>query len=179
LGAPLEAAAVPSPRIPENDLEVCAPPGCAIDLPLAPGELKAATPLQSLLARWDMNRDPVRFWKTFGDEATLAWLSPSHLLFAFNAHPLIRRARASNFNTLRRVIRAVLLDANSRTVVRAVDWELTDTRRYLWPIDGNRILVHVGNELRIYGENLRLSAVFRSRVRFPLFASLRTKASWP
>src|SRR5438067_424957 len=55
-----------------------------------------------------------------------------------------------------RVIRAVLLDTQTHTVARAVDWEITDTRRYLWLLDGNRILVHVGNELRVYGPGLKV-----------------------
>ena len=151
---PSGAASVPSPPIPENDLEVCAPPGCAIDLPLAPGELEGRDAASIAVGPLGYGPRPRQVLDDFGDDETLAWVSPYHLHVTFNAHPLIRRAWSSNAGTLRRVIRAVLLDAKKRTGVRAVEWEITDTRRYLWPIDGNRILVHVGNELRIYGENL-------------------------
>ncbi len=142
--------------VPENDLEVCAPPGCAVDLPVAAMEFAGhdATPIAIHPFGYVPRSRTVL--GDFGNEEALTWLSPTHLLFAFNAHPLIRRAWSPNSNTLKRVIRAVLLDTNSRTVVRAVDWEITDTRQFLWPLDGNRILVHVGNELRIYGDKLEL-----------------------
>lgn len=156
LAEALGTSAVSAPPIPENDLEVCAPPGCAVDLPLSAHELEGRNAASIAVRPLGYEPRTSQILHDFGDEETLAWLGTSHLLFAFNAHPLIRRSQASNSSTLRRVIRAVLLDAGSRTVVRAVDWEITDTRRYLWPIEGNRILVHVGNELRIYGEDLEV-----------------------
>jgi hypothetical protein len=154
--APAGASPAPPPAVPENDLEVCAPPGCAVDLPVAAHELAGHD--ATSIAVHPLGYEPrlQTALEDFGNEETLAWLGPSDLLFAFNAHPLIRRPGGRNANTLRRVIRAVLLDVDSRTVVRAVDWEITDTRQYLWPMDGNRILVHVGNELRVYGEKLKL-----------------------
>jgi hypothetical protein len=149
-----EATAVASPPLPENDLEVCAPPGCAVDLPVTPSELEGRK--SAAIAVRPLGYEPRshQVLDDFGDEEALAWLSPSQLLFAFNTHPLIRRT--PNSSTVRRVIRAVLLDAEHRTVIRAVDWEIPDIRRYLWPFDGNRILVHVGNELRVYGANLEM-----------------------
>jgi len=158
LGSPAKAGVSPAsfPAVPENDLEVCAPPGCAVDLPVA--ALEFAGHDATSIATHPLGYVPRSrtVLGDFGHEEALAWLGPSHLLFVFNAHPLIRRAWSPNSNTLRRVIRAVLLDTDSRTVVRAVDWEITDTRQFLWPMDGNRILVHVGNELRVYRDNLEL-----------------------
>ena len=156
LGTASEAALVHSPPTPENNLEVCAPPGCAVDLPLSPHELEGHNATSIAVRPLGYEPRPSQILHDFSDEETLTWLGSSHLLFAFNAHPLIRRSASSHSGTLRRVIRAVLLDAKNRTVVRAVDWEITDTRRYLWPIEGNRILVHIGNELRVYGENLEV-----------------------
>jgi hypothetical protein len=92
--------------------------------------------------------------KDFGSEETVTWLNPTHLLFAFNPHPLIARSASSDVNAPCRMIRAVLLDIENPIMARSVDGEIADTRRFLWPIDGNRVLVHVGNELRVYDENL-------------------------
>jgi hypothetical protein len=96
----------------------------------------------------------------FNDEEALAWLGPGHLLLAFNSHPLIYRGGASSTSAPRRVIRAVLLDTARRTVERAVDWQINDSHRYLWPLNANHILVHAGNELRIYDANLAVERRF-------------------
>ena len=48
------------------------------------------------------------------------------------------------------------------TMPDAVDWELPDDRRYLWPLSEGRVLVHVGSELRIYGAGLKI----QNRVSF-------------
>jgi hypothetical protein len=145
-----------SPPIPENDLEVCAPPGCVVDLPVEARELAGSD--GSSIAVRPLGYEP-RLQQTridFGDDDALAWLSRSQLLFAFNPHPLIRRSWSANSVALRRLVRAELLDVESRKVIQAVDWEITDTGRYLWPIVGNRILVHVGNKLRVYAADLEL-----------------------
>jgi hypothetical protein len=54
----------------------------------------------------------------------------------------------------------VLLDAQSRNVLRSLDWQIGDAQRYLWQLDANRILVHIGNELRIYGAGLDVERTF-------------------
>jgi hypothetical protein len=49
------------------------------------------------------------------------------------------------------MVRAVLLHASSRAVIRVVDWEIRDRQRYIWQLDPTHVLVHVGDELRVYG----------------------------
>jgi hypothetical protein len=154
--APSEPAPVTAPPIPENDLEGCAPPSCAIDVPLAAPDLAGRDAASISILPLGYKPRPSQMQIDFGNEETLTWLNSSHLLFAFNPHLLIERSATSNLNAPRRVIRALLLDVQKPTVARTIDWEITDTRRFLWPIDGNRILVHVGNELRIYNENLEV-----------------------
>jgi len=149
-------SAPPSPPTPINNINVCAPPGCVVDRPVTVNELinrdTASIPTLPLgyAAR------PQKVLGDFGDDEMLAWLGSRELLLAFNRHPLIHRSGDSVSGEPRRVIRAVLLDAQTHSVVRAVDWDITDTQRYLWPIGTNRILVHVGNELRVYREGLEL-----------------------
>jgi hypothetical protein len=56
----------------------------------------------------------------------------------------------------RRVIRAALLNTETRQITRTVDWELPDNREYLWPLAENRVLVHVASELRVYASELKI-----------------------
>lgn len=154
--APSEAMPVSSRPIPENDLETCAPPSCAIDRPLSASDLAGNDAATISILPLGYKPRPGQMQTDFGNEETLTWLNSSHLLFAFNPHLLIARDATSHLNATRRVIRAVLLDVQNPSMARTVDWEITDTHRFLWPIDGNRILVHAGNELRIYDENLEV-----------------------
>src|SRR3954447_24790533 len=120
-----------APPAPVNDLEVCAPPGCAVDLPVTTKDLSnrdaASIPIQPL----GYAPRTQKILGDFGNEEMLAWLGPRELLLAFNSHPLIHRSGSSPSGMPHRVIRAVLLDTETHTVARAVDWEITDTHRYL------------------------------------------------
>lgn len=155
-----ETVVQPSPAVaapvPASDIEVCAPPGCAVDLPVNPKELEGHA--GSSIATRPLGYAPRsnKILNAFADEESVAWLGSDQLLFAFNPHHLIRRGPALNFNNTERVIRAVLLNTATRDIVRAVDWEIADERRYLWTLDKDRILVHVGNELRVYGAGLEV-----------------------
>jgi hypothetical protein len=149
-------APLPQPPARVNDLAVCAPPGCAIDLPVTARDLEGHQ--ATSIAVRPLGYAP-RFNKIvagFEEEEALVWLGPHQLLFTFNPHRLIRRPAAGNSGQTMRVMRAALLDPATHNVLRAVDWEITDSHRYLWPIDGDRILVHVGNELRIYRQGLEV-----------------------
>lgn len=139
---------------PVNDLSICAPPGCAVDDPIDAEDLKGDT--ADAIATGPLGYAPRSRKKMddLSDDESLIWIDSRHLLFAFDIHPLIRRGNALGMPTTRRMVRAVLLDAQTHEVTRVVDWEITDTRRFIWPLDGKRILVHVGNELRVYGETL-------------------------
>jgi hypothetical protein len=154
-GGPLHSDATPA-----NDLEVCAPPGCAVDLPVCANDLEGRDGASIALNSLGFVRRPRRVLGDFTDEEAVAWLSPQQLLFAFNPHVLIRREGGQASNETRRMIRAVLMNAQSRTVMRVVDWEITDARRYVWQLDEGHILVHVGNELRIYGAGLEMERRF-------------------
>lgn len=151
---PVPAAAMAAGNF--DNLEVCAPPGCALDLPVTANELAGLGATSIAIRPLGYVPRSHKAMYDFDDEETLAWIGPQELLFTFNPHPLIRRGGASRNGAHIRMIRAVLLDAHSRNILRAVDWELTDSRRYLWQLDGNRILVHVGNELRVYRAGMEL-----------------------
>jgi hypothetical protein len=154
LGKDGSSPPLPAPA-PVNDLEVCAPPGCAVDLPATAEELEGRGADSIAIGALGYAPRARRVLDDFGDEEALAWLSPRQMLFTFNPHALIRREGPASRAT-HRMIRAVVLDVQSHSVTRAVDWEVTDTRRYLWPLSGSRILVHVGNELRVYTAGLEI-----------------------
>jgi hypothetical protein len=139
-----------------NDIEVCAPPGCSVDLPVTSEQLQGATEISIETRPLGYTPRPAMILRDFNQDEALAWLGPQQLLFAFNVHGLISREGVANWKATRRKIRAVLLNTQNRSVLRAVDWEIVDSKRFLWPLSNDRVLVHVGNELRIYGAGLEV-----------------------
>jgi hypothetical protein len=75
---------------------------------------------------------------------------------SFNPHKLIYREGDTSADAPLRTIRAVLLDTVRKKVVGTANWELSDSGEYLWQISGDRLLAHVGNELRVYDAQLQL-----------------------
>jgi len=142
------------PAAPVIDLDACAPPGCAVDLPVEPGEFQGRKPATVDVRALGYAPRTHKILQEFEEEDALAWLGNNELLFTFNPHPLVQRSSVRTGTV--RVIRAVLLDARSHSAIRAMDWQISDEGRYLWPLDGGRVLVHVGNELRVYGAGLEL-----------------------
>ena len=93
----------------------------------------------------------------FDYDASIAYLGPTQFLFTFNPHILVPRSgsEANSFRKLR-IVRAVLIDLEKKEIVKTVDWRVPDSGRYLWPIGENQVLIHVGQELRVYGPGLQL-----------------------
>ena len=154
--AALVKADVPKapPKPPEPDVEVCEPPSCSMALPAADmvgvGRAAKSFSLHELgyAPRYGVEMDD------FNHDAALAYLGPDRLLVTFNPHTLIRRAEEDWDSA--RVIRAALLDTATLKVIRTVDWHVSDRRQYLWPVGDDRVLVHVGAELRVYGPDLKI-----------------------
>jgi hypothetical protein len=95
---------------------------------------------------------------SFDYDASIAYMGPSQFLFTFNPHKLIHRSAADAISSNRlRIARGVLIDLQRKEVLRTVDWRVPDSGRYLWPLGENRVLIHVGQELRAYGPGLQLS----------------------
>ena len=143
--------AMPPPR----EIDICAAPGCAVDLPVTAQELRNQSTSSLATRVLGFTRRANRIQAAFDDEESLAWLGPGQLLFAFNPHQPVLRKRSDQALTAR-TVRAALLDTATRNLIRAVDWQISDSHRYLWQLDGDRILVHVGNELRVYSAGLEM-----------------------
>jgi hypothetical protein len=150
------AAPPPAPAPPANTLDVCAAPGCAVDLPVSTHELEGRSAASIALSPLGYTPRLNKVLQDFDDEESLAWLGPKELLFAFNPHRLIHRSRSSTSQGLARIIRAVSFNVQTRSINRAVDWEITDLGRYLWQLEGGRVLAHIGNELRVYSGGLEV-----------------------
>jgi hypothetical protein len=147
-----------APTPPPDNIEICELPGCAVDLPVSAEELVGQAAGSIAIGPLGYAPRMHNFEVDFDGEEALAWLGPQELLLAFNPHTLIRRSGIPKARAPVRVIRGILLDTSEHKVLQAVDWELADSGRYLWPLDGNRILVHVGNELRVYSSGLNVDA---------------------
>ena len=175
-----EAAA---PNLPSTALSSPAPPTefLPCELPTCNTDLSVSSPGHLGKALWSTAIRPLGYaprpQREIGEldnDDALAWLGPHQLLVAFNPHKLISRdPRISKAMKLRR-IRAVVLDLATRKVVSTADWDLPDRQPYLWQLSGNRLLVHVDNELRILSDGMSVDA------RIPLdgpLAFVRTSPS--
>ena len=138
---------------PEPDVEVCAPPSCNIALADAAATAEAHAqktfPLRELgyAPRYGIELDD------FNHDAALAYLGEHQLLVTFNPHTLIDRRDGRD---VARIVRAAVLDTSTMRVTRTVDWQIADHKQYLWPAGEDRVLAHVGNELRVYGPDLTI-----------------------
>jgi len=153
---PAAARTAPLPaRPPLNDIELCVPPQCNEALPsgnaIDVGHAAATMSSRELGYAPRPQRDAF----AFVHDEVLAYLGPRELLVAFNPHELVSRDAQRPGSTVR-VIRAAVVDTQTHRVTHTVDWQLPDNRQYLWPLADGRLLVHVGSELRVYGEGLQI-----------------------
>jgi hypothetical protein len=150
--ATAEALAVQPPL---NDMDLCAPPQCNVALPS--GNANEATHAAETISIRDLGYSPrpQRDAFNFVHDEALAYLGRRELLVAFNPHELVSRD-AQRLRTTVRVIRAAVIDTATHRVTHTADWLLSDHGQYLWPLANGRVLVHVGSELRVYGEGLQI-----------------------
>lgn len=153
--------ALPDPLKIADEREVCAPPDCNVALDDSPsistGETHDADFTLPLNGFGYLPPLAERGMSEFDYHAGIAYLGPSQLLFTFDPHILVKRTNleALSFPQLR-IIRAVVLDLATKQILKTVDWRVPDSAQYLWPFGQDSVLVHVGNELRVYGPGLQL-----------------------
>ncbi len=148
----LKAPSLPPPE----EFEPCKPPACAVDLPSSDHDTRG-TPSKSIGIRalGYAPRPEQELGELTYDEA-LAWLGPHQLLIAFNPHTLIDRAGQTSTGMALRRIHAIVVDPATSKVLSSADWFLPDMGEFMWQLAGGRVLIHVGNELRIYGEGMQI-----------------------
>jgi hypothetical protein len=142
----------------EDDAELCAPPECSVAPPIGESESGRHATASISIRQLGYASRPDKEITVLDQDQSLTYLGPEELLVTFNPHPLIPRMGVTTPGSTVRVIRAALVDLKSRNVTRSVDWFLPDTRQYLWVLAGDRVLVHVRDELRVYGPGLKVEA---------------------
>ncbi len=157
---PAAAADAGTPSVPPPppvaDIDVCEPPQCNVALPAGDAEETANIAASISVKQLGYSPRPQRVTNSFDNDEALVYLSPRELLVTFNPHVLSPRHDLGPSGSTMRVIRAALVDTESRRVTHTVDWELPDNRQFLWPLGEGRVLVHVGSELRVYGGGLQI-----------------------
>jgi hypothetical protein len=156
---PIKAALI-GPTIskpaPAEDIDLCAPPQCNVALPSG-GAVDAGKPERTIsIQRLGYAPRTQKAIESLDNDEALAYLGTHELLVSFNPHKLVPRHMLGPSGFTVRLIRAVLVDTETRQVTRTVDWELPDTGEYLWPLGDNTVLVHVASELRVYGEGMKI-----------------------
>ncbi len=146
-----------SPTWPVDDLDSCVPPQCGVSLPSGTASDGSRPAASISIRQLGYSPRPQRVVRDFDQDEVLAYLGPRELLVAFNPHLLMPRHALGPSGSTARVIRAALIDTETLQVTRTVDWDLPDNREYAWPLGDGRVLVHVGSELRVYGEGLNIS----------------------
>jgi hypothetical protein len=141
----------------EDETDVCSPPACSVALTAGesePGTNGAATTLsvKELGFATPVDREMFRF----DHAAAIAYLGAKSLLLTFNPHGLVPRGTDASGAPSLHVVRAVLIDLETMRVQQTMDWRVHDAEQYLWSIGEDRVLIHVGRELRMYGPELKV-----------------------
>ncbi len=150
----LTRTAAVAARPPVNDIDLCVPPQCNVALPSGDASDVGHAAGTISIRELGYSPRPQRDAFNFVHDEVLAYLGPRELLVAFNPHELVSRNALGMGSTVR-IIRAAVVDTETHRVTHTVDWEMHDNRQYLWPLADGRVLVHVGAELRVYGEGLQ------------------------
>ena len=140
-----------------DETDICSPPACSIALEAneaEPGTNSAAATLS--VKQFGFVAPLDREMYRFDHAAAIAYLGPKRLLFTFNPHVLVPRTTAEAAAPSLHVVRAVLIELETMKVEQTLDWRVHDAEQYLWPIGKDKVLVHVGRELRMYGPGLKL-----------------------
>jgi hypothetical protein len=149
---PLKASPLPAPV----EFGRCEPPACTVDLPSIDREAHGRPSKSIGIRELGYAPRPQRELEDLNDDVALAWLGPQQLLIAFNPHTLVERDGQAQTGAAVRRIHAVVIESATMEVLGNADWFLPDAGEFLWQLSGGRVLVHVGNELRIYGEGMQI-----------------------
>jgi hypothetical protein len=157
--APTAPAAAENPEADLND-DTCAPPACSEALSVAdtsentPASATASASITIPLKKFGFLPPPDQEIYGLDHEVAVSYLGPEKVLVTFNPHVLVSRSNAESALPKLHMVRAVLVDLPKMRAVHTHDWRVPDAQQYLWPMGSDRVLVHVGGELRLYGPGL-------------------------
>jgi hypothetical protein len=153
---PLSKPPQPEPTIDET--EVCTPPACSIAL--ADGDRVVHSLLNLPIKNLGLPAPPTKEMSRFDYEAAITFLASDQLLVTFNPHTLVARPGLEGDARTVRLVRGALIDLRSSKVKKVIEWRVPDDEQYLWPIGAQKVLVHAGRELKLYGRGLQLELSF-------------------
>lgn len=156
--AALNIPAAPAPPPPPREFLPCEPPACSVDLPAATTQQLGKASQSFAIRPLGYAPRPQKEIGELDNDDAVAWLGSHQLMVAFNPHKLIQRDPAKAWSDTLRRIHAAVLDLNTHKLVSNADWNLSDRQPYLWQLSSNRVLIHVENELRILGEDMKVEA---------------------
>jgi hypothetical protein len=142
-----------------DETEVCAPPACNDALPVSPEAETMHAKASFSVA--DLGYAP-RLTRELGaldHDAAITYTGDHELLFTFNPHVLVNRADPKQLDPAddgAHVMRAALIDLDTMHVKHTVEWRVRDANQFVWRAGRDRIMVHVGSTLRVYGPGLKL-----------------------
>ena len=91
--------------------------------------------------------------RAFDLETVLTYLDSHDLLCTFDPHQLRERAGLDQEGVRR--VKAVVIDPETHSIKRVVEWRVQGDEQYLWILAEGRILVHMGRELRELDSTLK------------------------
>jgi hypothetical protein len=152
--APRSQNSVQNPVQEDVEIEKCVETGCALaDSPVAVADSQLERKLS--LQGFGFRVRGHRVLRSLAEDAAVRFLGEDQLLITFNAHPLIARSQDESARLATpRIIRALLFSIATGKIIRAEDWRVPEEGPYLWPLDGGRVLAHVGGILAVYGPGL-------------------------
>ena len=154
-GAVESAPTRPTPARPEFDeTEICAK-DCST-VPLEASHAAAQVRASADMSRLGYRPHDRRRYTELGYESTLSYLGSDQILFTFDLHQMRHRYERDGRVGSMRTIRAVVLDAKTLRPTRVVNWPVEGEGQYLWPVADGRVLVHLGEQLRLFGRDLEL-----------------------
>ena len=152
--SPDKTIATRPPRDEPADLDNCVEGGCALAESPAlrtDGQLERRLSLAAL----GYKTRGSRVLRSLAEDAAVRFLGNDQLLVTFDAHRLIHRSPAdTDRQNDPRMIRALLVSVSSGKVLHTEDWRVNTDGPYLWPLANGRVLAHVGDTLRVYGEGM-------------------------
>lgn len=151
-----DATAAAPAEPPVEDIDRCVPPECSEALPAGNATDLGRAAASISISQLGYVPRPQQAMTSFDFNEALAYLGPKELLVTFNPHIMTQRHSLGAAGWTVRVIRAVVVDTQTRHVTHTVDWEMSDNHQFLWPMGKDRVLVHVGSELRVYGAGLKI-----------------------
>jgi len=139
-----------SPLEPIDETEVCTTECSNVaDLPIST-PVKAAS---LSTASFGYSPKDKREVTSFSNDASLIYLDAQNLIFTFDPHKLRERG-GGVLKESTRTVRAVLIDPSSQRIKRILDWRVQGEGRYIWHVGTDRLLVHLGHQLRLFGPDL-------------------------